>query len=1159
MKLTVFPGAQAGLEQWQQEQFQRLQKDGSVEAGILLDTTSKATTWQIKARMMEFLGVPPIAASLAVSPSGKPLLETDMLFDQGIRSGGTLYYSVKQDVAKNSRSKLPITGTISRSTSSGLASRDASPSTPPAFSALASSGISFKKYFASKKKALPSAELSFATGRGLRQAVLHQETEFDLYAVDRMGMFLPTDSYEWEITLELFDESGLQFAGIKMSLEHDKITRRCCARYTPERPGNYLLAVKMKLGAESVTVAGSPFAVEVIDVDNRAEVKLASMCLEESWSLEISIVLLGLSREAEAHRRIFEEIGLPAILQMVRYRDERIAENLAGTLENLLMIDQNKVRMVSEGSIELVRTLSELCSRVHRPSLMSFMGKVLALLVEQDQLRSEVVLALGLNPIQRLLAQQDSMCQLSAVRALVHISADEDHREVLLSSGIVNVLWGLMVRNDDVFLQRLVIRALANLSDSKDRFELDAKSFEKVIDRMTSTDSLLNIGAAHILANLTLKSEYVEKCLVVLDRICGVVASAQIRFEWEHASIQALLTASSIDDEPLVGDTTYELNFYFMRILANLLQQKSEESKQIIARNRVLGILVHFARSYDLHVKNEACRALAQFCDTISWLEEVMNASAASGDKMAPLITLMCSGELTPLGQVNVVRKMQQLLESSKGLKAQAMISYIDSTGQDLIVSLLNHADTTVQRSASIVLAGIVKNEAYKSHIVKRGGSTFLNNLMLLVKEGVVEVQRSVDLGEVEWLEIIGKGVSGTVWKGVWQKKVCAVKRFHEDNIAFDEEEFNSELAMMSVLRHPNIVNSLGGCTRRESLFIISELYSKGSVADAIVNKNFAIDLNLALQMLIDTAAGMQYLHTLNILHRDLKAGNLLVSDNMVVCVTDFGVSKMMTQEMTKAAGTPMYMSPEILEGRPYMFSADTYSFGFVIWELLARKLPYGEMIPWEITKKVVEEELRPEPLNHALDALTNVCWAQNPNLRPNFTMILHYLKEIQSAHRMGGDIAFKEACVQHFSILTVFEANSIPVTPRIVSVNKARADSGYGGTSMATASEMRHSASAMLGGGGGGNSTLDEPSGSETSGATSSKFILNMLPLTRGRKSYSERKSNSSLMVEEGLLSPKSTMKSPHSSSEKRSPHSGSEKRSPVLGSERKNSASGN
>ncbi len=953
-----------------------------------------------------------------------------------------------------------------------------------------------KKYFSSKKKGTPFPEFCFATGRGLRQAVLNTEAEFEIFAIDKQGQFLSTDHMQWELTLELFDEAGLQFAGIKIHLEHNKTSRLCRARFTPVRPGNYLLAIKMNNGGEMVPISGSPFAVEVIDVDNRAEVILHRKCLEENWSLEMSVVLLGFSREPEAHRRIFEEIGIVPLLQMARYKDERITENLAMCLENLLMIDQNKVRMVSECAVELVRTLADLCSRVNKPELLRFMGKVLALLVEQDALRTEVVLALGIQPIQFLLQQSDASCNLSAVRSLVHISADESQRDVLLASGLVPVLWNLMARaGEDVFLQRQVIRALANLSDNIDRFEIDSKSFDRVVERMTTTDSQLNVGAAHILANLTLKPEYVEKCLGILDRICNVVSSSQIRFEWEHASMSALLHNSRMDEDPLIGDTTYELNFYFMRILANLLQQKSEESKQAILRNRVLGILVHFARSYDVHVKNEACRALAQFCEHPNWLEEVVQASSVTGDKMAPLITLMCSEELSMAGQVNVVAKMQDLLDSSKGHKAQAMITYIEEVGQDRILALLDHPSPQVQRNAAIVLAGIVKNENYKSHIVSRGGMVFLGMLMQLVKEGVVEVQRSVDYGEVEWLEIIGKGVSGIVWKGVWQKKICAVKRFNEENIAFDEEEFKSELSMMSVLRHPNIVHSLGGCTRRNTLFIIAELFNKGSLADAILNKNFKIDRALAIQMLIDTAAGMLYLHSLNIIHRDLKAGNCLISDSMVVCVTDFGVSKMMTQEMSKAAGTPMYMSPEIINGGAYSFSADTYSFAFIVWELFARKLPYGDMIPWEITRGVCENGMRPDPLNDPIDALTSRCWAQQPQKRPSFGVILDYLRELQSSLRLNGEPCFAEACQSNLPILDMVVEK--PVSPVSKFTEKVRRLTGA-----LPAASTQSAPGNLSGATSPSNKSPQQSTDDPLSPGTSSKSILNLLPVRKSNNS---------------------------------------------------------
>ena len=245
-------------------------------------------------------------------------------------------------------------------------------SAPPSYTRQQTGLVLSKKYFSSKKKSNPCAELSFATGRGLRQALLNVEAEFELFAVDTQGLFLGTETVPWDLTWELFDESGLQFAGIKINLEHIKASRSCRARYTPTRPGNYLLAIK--IGSESIS--GSPFSVEVFDVDNRAEISIPKKILEENWSLEMSIVLVGFSREPEAHRRIFEEIGISQVLKMARYRDDRIAENLGTCLENLLMIDQNKVRIVSESAIELVRTISDVCSRVIRPELLRFMGKV---------------------------------------------------------------------------------------------------------------------------------------------------------------------------------------------------------------------------------------------------------------------------------------------------------------------------------------------------------------------------------------------------------------------------------------------------------------------------------------------------------------------------------------------------------------------------------------------------------------------------------------------------------------------------------------------------------------------------------------------------------------------------------------------------------------
>ncbi len=235
----------------------------------------------------------------------------------------------------------------------------------------------------------------------------------------------------------------------------------------------------------------------------------------------------------------------------------------------------------------------------------------------------------------------------------------------------------------------------------------------------------------------------------------------------------------------------------------------------------------------------------------------------------------------------------------------------------------------------------------------------------------------------------------------------------------------------------------------------------------------------------------------------------------MVVCVTDFGVSKMMTQEMSKAAGTPMYMSPEILNGGAYSFSADTYSFAFIVWEIFSRKLPYGEMIPWEITKHVVESAMRPEPLNDPMDVLTNRCWAQDPQQRPSFSAILAYLKALQSSLRLNGQAAFAEACMSQIGLLD--KPVDLPVSPSPIDVDVSRA---LGGSFLGVAPQTKQAFSPRE----------QQPS--------SSKSILSLLPLRKTgdvqnpRKSFGEksrsRTSSSGVMDQPAMLSPGPTNRKP-------------------------------
>lgn len=81
----------------------------------------------------------------------------------------------------------------------------------------------------------------------------------------------------------------------------------------------------------------------------------------------------------------------------------------------------------------------------------------------------------------------------------------------------------------------------------------------------------------------------------------------------------------------------------------------------------------------------------------------------------------------------------------------------------------------------------------------------------------------------------------------------------------------------------------------------------------------------------------------MNIIHRDMKAENLLVDENFNVCVADLGISCLRARRQSKGMGTPKYMAPELLEGKSYTEKVDVFSFGILCWEILTKQIVYEQ------------------------------------------------------------------------------------------------------------------------------------------------------------------------------------------------------------------------
>ncbi|KAL3640760.1 hypothetical protein CASFOL_015728 [Castilleja foliolosa] len=192
----------------------------------------------------------------------------------------------------------------------------------------------------------------------------------------------------------------------------------------------------------------------------------------------------------------------------------------------------------------------------------------------------------------------------------------------------------------------------------------------------------------------------------------------------------------------------------------------------------------------------------------------------------------------------------------------------------------------------------------------------------------------------------VGDGGYGAVYKGkLTDGRIVAVKRLYENHNR-RVEQFINEVEILARLRHQNLV-SLYGCTSRHSkeLLLVYEYIPNGTLADHLHGPraepgslSWAARLNIA----VETASALSYLHASDVIHRDVKSGNILLDNNFNVKVADFGLSRFVPVDVTHVStgpqGTPGYVDPEYNEYYQLTEKSDVYSFGVVLIELISSK-----------------------------------------------------------------------------------------------------------------------------------------------------------------------------------------------------------------------------
>jgi len=202
-----------------------------------------------------------------------------------------------------------------------------------------------------------------------------------------------------------------------------------------------------------------------------------------------------------------------------------------------------------------------------------------------------------------------------------------------------------------------------------------------------------------------------------------------------------------------------------------------------------------------------------------------------------------------------------------------------------------------------------------------------------------------------ELSEVLGEGKFGLVRMGIHRKtqEKVAIKIIKKEKMTNNDLELiKSELDIMKLCHHPNIIRLLDHFENAEYIFLVMELMSGYDLHTYFVKSKFKFTEKRAADISYQIASGLCYLHKYGVLHRDLKPENIMLSDmgeESVVKIMDFGLSKILgaNEKVADGYGTLSFVAPEVLVRQPYGKQIDIWSLGVILYFMLSGDLPFDD------------------------------------------------------------------------------------------------------------------------------------------------------------------------------------------------------------------------
>ena len=281
-------------------------------------------------------------------------------------------------------------------------------------------------------------------------------------------------------------------------------------------------------------------------------------------------------------------------------------------------------------------------------------------------------------------------------------------------------------------------------------------------------------------------------------------------------------------------------------------------------------------------------------------------------------------------------------------------------------------------------------------------------NLRMALEKPQIDLSHKVkDMWEIPresitLLRLLGTGQFGEVYEGLWNNTTPVAVKVPKPG-TMQPQAFLEEAHIMKKLRHPKLIQLYAVCTKEDPIYIITELMPKGSLLNYLQSQEGRrLQLPQLIDMAAQIAAGMAYLEMHNYIHRDLAARNILVGENNIVKVANFGLARLTTDDeynAHKGEKIPIkWTAPEAALYNRFTIKSDVWSFGILLTELVTYgRIPYPGMSNAEVLQQLERGYRMPGPPNtpESLYQIILDCWKGNAADRPTFEFLQCHLEDL--------------------------------------------------------------------------------------------------------------------------------------------------------------------